>query len=99
MRTKNKISRIGGLKKVETIEEFRDILLKILVSNQEKRKIFIKPIIGDGRPYFYPVDNISSFQDISKLFCLVSTKIIDKKFTELNGWGLTNDEILNLEFV
>lgn len=107
MGTQNKIVRFGDLKKVETIEEFRETLLKLFVSNPEKREIYLKPTLLSEfysemkeRPFYYSVDKINSLSQLYRMSCMGMVKIKDKKFqTTDNGWDLMNDEILNLEIV
>jgi hypothetical protein len=107
MKTKNKISRIGELKKVETMEDFRETLLKLFVSNQEKREIYLKPTIlskfydeNKGRPFYYPVDNINSYSQIFNIGCKGTIKIKDEKFQNTeNYWDLEDEEILNFDII
>ena len=104
METKNKTLRLGDLKKVDTIEEFRDVLLKLFVSNQERREIYVLPsylnkLYGKGA-YYYPVDKIDTLYDLMTLDCHLLVKVKDKKFyTKNNHWHLEKEEILNLEFI
>jgi len=107
MKTKNKVLRIGDLKKVETIEEFRETLLKLFVSNPDKREIYLKPTLLSEyysemkeRPFYYSVDKINSHTQLYRLGCMGMVKIKDKKFqTTDNLWDLKEEEIMNLEIV
>jgi hypothetical protein len=99
--------KLKELKKVETIEEFRDTLLKIFVSNPEKREIYLKPTLLSEfysemkeRPFYYSVDKINSLTQFYRLGCMGIVKIKDKKFqTTDNRWNLKKEEILNLEII
>ena len=99
--------KLHELKKVETIEEFRETLLKLFVSNPEKREIYLKPTLLSEfysemkeRPFYYSVDKINSFTDLYRLNCKGTIKIKDKKIqTTDNIWDMEEEEILNLEIV
>jgi hypothetical protein len=107
MGTQNKIVRFGDLKKVETTEEFRETLLKLFVSNPEKREIYLKPTLLSEfysemkkRPFYYSVDKINSLTQLYRMGCMGIVKIKDKKFqTTDNVWDLNEEEIMNLEIV
>jgi hypothetical protein len=99
--------KLQELKKVETIEEFRETLLKLFVSNPEKREIYLKPTLLSEfysemkkRPFYYSVDRINSLTQLYRLDCMGIVKIKDKKFqTTDNVWNLNEEEIMNLEIV
>ena len=99
--------KLKELKKVETIEEFRDNLLKIFVSNPEKREIYLKPTLFSEfysemkeRPFYYSVDKINTLTQLYRMDCMGIVKIKDKKFqTTDNLWDLNEEEIMNLEIV
>lgn len=99
--------KLKELKKVETIEEFRDTLLKIFVSNPEKREIYLKPTLVSEfysemkeRPFYYSVDKINSLTQFYRLGCMGIMKIKSNKFhTTENRWNMEEKEILNLEFI
>ncbi|WP_297511709.1 hypothetical protein [Flavobacterium sp.] len=99
--------KLQELKKVETIEDFRETLLKLFVSNPEKREIYLKPTLlsefyseMNKRPFYYSVDKINSLTDFYRLDCMGMVKIKDKKFqTTDNVWDLNEEEIMNLEIV
>jgi hypothetical protein len=55
------------LKTVETVEEFRNTLLKVFYSNQEKRELLIKYKLGKYESDFLSVDEFNSFKDIKEL--------------------------------
>ena len=107
MGTQNKIVRIGDLKKVETIEEFRETLLKLFVSNPDKREIYLKPTLLSEfysemkkSPFYYSVDKINSLTQLYRLDCMGIVKIKDNKFqTTDNVWDLNEEEIINLEII
>ena len=97
--------KIKTIKKIETIEDFRENLLKIFFSNQEKREIYLKPtLMSDcykemkGRPFYYSVDNINSFTQFLDMLCMGVIKIQDKKFQTKNSFGKREkEEILNFD--
>jgi hypothetical protein len=99
--------KLQELKKVETIEEFRETLLKLFVSNPEKREIYLKPTLLSEfysemkkRPFYYSVDKINSFTQLYRMDCMGMVKIKDKKFqTTDNVWDLNEEEIMNLEII
>jgi len=99
--------KIKTLKKVETIEEFRNTLLKLFVSNPEKREIYLKPTLLSEfysemkeRPFYYSVDKINSFTDFYRLDCMGMIKIENNMFqTNDNIWDMSKEEILNLEII
>lgn len=99
--------KLQELKKIETIEDFRETLLKLFVSNPEKRKIYLKPTLTSEfysekkeRPFYLSVDKINSLNQFYGLGCMGVVKIKDKKFqTTDNVWDLEEDEILNLEII
>lgn len=107
MGTQNKIVRIGDLKKVETIEEFRETLLKLFISNPDKREIYLKPTLLSEfysemkkSPFYYSVDKINSLTQLYRLDCMGIVKIKDNKFqTTDNVWDLNEEEIMNLEII
>lgn len=95
------------LKKVENIEDFRETLLKLFVSNPEKREIYLKPTLLSEfysemkkRPFYYSVDKINSLTQLYRMDCMGMLKIKDKKFqTTNNVWDLNEEEIMNLKIV
>jgi hypothetical protein len=98
--------KLKDIKKVETIEEFRETLLKLFVSNPEKREIYLKPTLLSEfysemkeRPFYYSVDKINSFTDLYRINCMGTIKIKDKKFQTIeNIWDM-GEEILNFEII
>ena len=99
--------KLQELKKVETIEEFRETLLKLFVSNPDKREIYLKPTLLSEfysemkeRPFYYSVDKINTLTQLYRMDCMGILKIKDKKFqTTDNLWDLNEEEIMNLEIV
>jgi hypothetical protein len=99
--------KLQELKKVETIEEFRETLLKLFVSNPDKREIYLKPTLLSEfysemkeRPFYYSVDKINTLTQLYRMDCMGIVKIKDKKFqTTDNLWDLNEEEIMNLEIV
>ncbi len=99
--------KLHELKKVETIEEFRETLLKLFVSNPDKREIYLKPTLLSEfysemkkSPFYYSVDKINSLTQLYRLDCMGIVKIKDNKFqTTDNVWDLNEEEIMNLEIV
>lgn len=99
--------KLHKLKKVETIEEFRENLLKLFVSNPEKREIYLKPTLLSEfysemkkSPFYYSVDKINSLPQLYSMDCMGIVKIKDNKFqTTDNVWDLNEEEIMNLEII
>ncbi len=97
--------KLKTIKKIETIEDFRENLLKLFVSNQEKREIYLKPTLlyefykeMKGSPFYYPVDNINSFTQFHNIGCKGVIKIKDKKFQNNESYGgMEIEEILNFD--
>jgi hypothetical protein len=56
--------KIKELKMVETIEDFRNILLKLFYSNQDTRMLFL---LVDNKSVIHSVDKFDNFQDIMNL--------------------------------
>ena len=87
-------------KKVETIEEFREILLKLFVSEKSTKGIYLKPtLLSDlydeygERMLFYPVEKIKTFRDFIQLDCFVYPKN-EKNDKELIGFMTSNFKIV-----
>jgi hypothetical protein len=73
--------KIKTLKKVETIEEFRNTLLKLFYSHKEKRVLYVK--LGNDNFDFLSVDDFNSFKDIinlSSVFDIQLTPKVDSKY-------------------
>jgi hypothetical protein len=68
--------KIKTLKKVETIEEFRNTLLKLFYSNKEKRELYVR--LGNDNSDFLSVDDFNSFKDIIKLSCVFDIQLTPK---------------------
>jgi hypothetical protein len=56
--------KIKELKMVETIEDFRNTLLKLFYSNQDTRMLFL---LVDNKSVIHSVDKFDTFQDIMNL--------------------------------
>jgi hypothetical protein len=101
MLKKNWETTIGDLEKVETIEEFRNSLLKLFYSNQITREIYVKlgkNICGDICKYI-SVDELNSFEDILKLSVNRDVCIIPKIFSEYFFDKKCKEENINLHLL
>ena len=73
--------KLQELKKVETIEEFRNTLLKLFYSNKETRELYVR--LGNDNSDFLSVDDFNSFKDIinlSSVFDIQLTPKVDSKY-------------------
>lgn len=71
--------KIKELKNVETIEDFRNTLLKLFYSNQEKRMLFL---LVDNKSEMYSVDRFETFQDIMDLSKTQNISITPKMYNQ-----------------
>lgn len=89
------------LKKVETIEEFREILLKLFVSDTKTRGIYLKstPMTDLYEEYggmlFYPVEKLTTLRDFYELDCFVYPKDEDND-KKLIGYITSNYKIVKM---